>query len=84
MKDKLERLNTTYSRVEADLNAYVAATKKFEGNASEKLKVTRVQLKNVWRVLSSIYLHHYDCFMAEPLTINKKVRRSKNGKRCIC
>lgn len=36
MKDKLERLNTTYSRVEADLNAYVAATKKFEGNASEK------------------------------------------------
>ena len=36
MKDKLERLNTTYSRVELDLNAYVAATKKFEGNASER------------------------------------------------
>ena len=36
MKDKLERLNTSFSRVEADLNAYVAATKKFEGNASER------------------------------------------------
>ena len=36
MKDKLERMNTTFSRVEADLNAYVAATKKFEGNALER------------------------------------------------
>ena len=36
MKDKLERLNTTYSRVELDLNAYVAATKKFERTSSEK------------------------------------------------
>lgn len=35
MKNKLERLNTTYSRVEADLNSYVAATKKFEKNTSE-------------------------------------------------
>lgn len=38
MKDKLERLNTTYSRVEADLNAYVAATKKFEGDSLDKAK----------------------------------------------
>ena len=36
MKDKLDRLNTTYSRVESDLNAYVAATKKFEQSTSEK------------------------------------------------
>ena len=36
MKDKLERLSTTFSRVEADLNAYVAATKKFECSASER------------------------------------------------
>ena len=36
MKNKLERLNTTYSRVESDLNAYIAAIKKFEGNASER------------------------------------------------
>ena len=38
MKDKLERLNTTFSRVEGDLNAYVEATKKFEGNSLDKVK----------------------------------------------
>lgn len=38
IKDKLERLNTTFSRVEGDLNAYVAATKKFEGNSLDKVK----------------------------------------------
>lgn len=37
-KDKLKRLNMTYSRVEADLNAYVAATKKFEGNSSDRIQ----------------------------------------------
>lgn len=36
MKDKLERLNMAYSRVETDLNAYVAATKKFEDDSSER------------------------------------------------
>lgn len=38
MKDKLERLNITYSRVEADLNAYVAATKKFENISSDSIQ----------------------------------------------
>lgn len=38
MKDKHERLNTVYSRVEADLNAYIVATKKFEVNASERIQ----------------------------------------------
>ena len=36
LKDKLERLTTTYSRVEADLKAYVDTTKKFVGAASER------------------------------------------------
>lgn len=36
MKDKLERLKTTFSRVEADLNDYVSATKKFESSTSEQ------------------------------------------------
>lgn len=36
MKDKFERLKTTFSRVEADLNDYVSATKKFESNASDQ------------------------------------------------
>ena len=35
-KDKLERLNMAFSRVEAELNTYVNAIKKFEGNASVK------------------------------------------------
>lgn len=51
MKDKLERLNATYSRVEADLNSYVAATKKFEGNASER---TLDNLSAIYRCIESI------------------------------
>lgn len=51
MKDKLERLNATYSRVEADLNSYVAATKKFEGNASER---TRDNSSAIDRCIESI------------------------------
>ena len=38
LKDKLERLNTAFSRVEADLSAYVAVTKKFESSSSDKVQ----------------------------------------------
>lgn len=36
LKDKLERLSMSYSRVEGDLYSYVSATRRFENNASER------------------------------------------------
>lgn len=51
MKDKLERLNVIYSRIESDLNAYVVATKKFENQALGK---TQKNLNSVDKCIEHI------------------------------
>lgn len=51
MKGKLERLNTTYNRVEVELNDYVAAAKKFERSSANS---THNNINSVDKCIESI------------------------------